>query len=400
MSRITVIGLDGSPLNAEAESRLEEAVLVVGGARHLEVLGVEGERAVVLKGDLSEALDRIGEVGGPVVVLASGDPGFFGIVRLLGERFGAENLRVLPAVSSVALAFARAGISWDDAITVSAHGRDPRRAVNICRAHPKVAILTSREFGPAELARELEGWRRTFFIAERLGEPDERTFRGGAAGVVGEEWRDPNVVLVVDEARAVGGKGWISSGIESPGGWALPEAAFEHRSGMITKPEARALVLARLGPGPGDLIWDVGAGSGSVAIECVRLGAAAVAIERDPESCARIRKNATRHGAYVRVVEAEAPDALHTLPEPDAVFVGGSGSRFEEIVKLCAVRARRAVVLTLIILERVVPATEILEDCGLEVETTFLQASRVRDVGALHRLAAETPVFVVSGRKL
>ena len=400
MSRITVIGLDGSPLNAEAESRLEEAVLVVGGARHLEVLGVEGERAVVLKGDLSEALDRIGEVGGPVVVLASGDPGFFGIVRLLGERFGAENLRVLPAVSSVALAFARAGISWDDAITVSAHGRDPRRAVNICRAHPKVAILTSREFGPAELARELEGWRRTFFIAERLGEPDERTFRGGAAGVVGEEWRDPNVVLVVDEARAVGGKGWISSGIESPGGWALPEAAFEHRSGMITKPEARALVLARLGPGPGDLIWDVGAGSGSVAIECVRLGAAAVAIERDPESCARIRKNATRHGAYVRVVEAEAPDALHTLPEPDAVFVGGSGSRFEEIVKLCAVRARRAVVLTLIILERVVPATEILEDCGLEVETTFLQASRVRDVGALHRLAAETPIFVVSGRKL
>ena len=399
MSRITVIGLDGSPLNAEAESRLEEAVLVVGGARHLEVLGVEGERAVVLKGDLSEALDRIGEVGGPVVVLASGDPGFFGIVRLLGERFGAENLRVLPAVSSVALAFARAGISWDDAITVSAHGRDPRRAVNICRAHPKVAILTSREFGPAELARELEGWRRTFFIAERLGEPDERTFRGGAAGVVGEEWRDPNVVLVVDEARAVGGKGWISSGIESPGGWALPEAAFEHRSGMITKPEARALVLARLGPGPGDLIWDVGAGSGSVAIECVRLGAAAVAIERDPESCARIRKNATRHGAYVRVVEAEAPDALHTLPEPDAVFVGGSGSRFEEIVKLCAVRARRAVVLTLIILERVVPATEILEDCGLEVETTFLQASRVRDVGALHRLAAETPIFVVSGRK-
>jgi len=399
LSRITIIGLDGSPLNAEAESLLEEAVLVVGGARHLEVLGVQGERAVVLKGDLSEALDRIGEVGGPVVVLASGDPGFFGIVRLLGERFGAENLRVLPAVSSVALAFARAGISWDDAITVSAHGRDPRRAVNICRAHPKVAVLTSREFGPAELARELEGWRRTFFIAERLGEPDERTIRGGAAEVVGEEWRDPNVVLVVDEARAVGGKGWISSGIESPGGWALPEAAFEYRSGMITKPEARALVLARLGPGPGDLIWDVGAGSGSVAIECVRLGAAAVAIERDPESCTRIRKNATRHGAYVRVVEAEAPDALHTLPEPDAVFVGGSGSSFEEIVKLCAVRARRAVVLTLITLERVVPATEILEDCGLEVETTFLQASRVTEVGALHRLAAETPVFVVSGRK-
>ncbi len=399
MSRITVIGLDGSPLSAEAESLLEEAVLVVGGARHLETLGIEPGRSAVLKGDLSEALDRIGEIKGPVVVLASGDPGFFGIVRLLGDRFDTDNLRVLPAVSSVALAFARAGISWDDGITVSAHGRDPRRAVNVCRAYPKVAVLTSPQFGPAELARELEGWGRTFFVAERLGEPDERTFRGVAAEVMDEEWRDPNVVLVVDEARAVGGRGWISSGIESPGGWALPEGAFEHRSGMITKPETRALVLASLGPGPGDLVWDVGAGSGSVAIECARLGAAAVAIERDPESCVRIRENTARYGAYVRVVEAEAPDALHDLPEPDAVFVGGSGGAFEEIVKLCAVRARRAVVLTLITLERVVPATEILEDCGLEVETTFLQASRVKGVGALHRLASETPVFVVSGRK-
>jgi precorrin-6B C5,15-methyltransferase / cobalt-precorrin-6B C5,C15-methyltransferase len=399
LSRFTVIGLDGGPLSAETEGLLEEAALVAGGERHLKTLGVEGERSIVLKGDLSEALDRIGKIKGPVVVLASGDPGFFGIARLLGDRFGTENLRVLPAVSSVALAFARVGISWDDAITVSAHGRDSRRAVNVCRAHPKVAVLTSPQFGPAELARELEGWERTFFVAERLGEPDERTFRGGAAEVVDEEWRDPNVVLVVDEERTVGGRGWISSGLESSGGWALPEGAFEYRSGMITKPETRALVLARLGSGSGDLVWDVGAGSGSVAIECARLGAAAVAIERDPESCARIRRNAARHGAYVQVVEGEAPDALHDLPEPDAVFIGGSGSGFEEIVKLCAVRARRAVVLTLITLERVVPATEILESCGLEVDTTFLQASRVKGIGALHRLAAETPVFVVSGRK-
>ena len=101
----------------------------------------------------------------------------------------------------------------------------------------------------------------------------------------------------------------------------------------------------------------------------------------------------------MRVVGGEAPGALHDLPEPDAVFVGGSGGSFEEIVKLCAVRARRAVVLTLITLERIVPAGGILSDCGLEVETTLLQASRVKGVGKLHRLAAETPVFVVSGRK-
>ncbi|MDP8947285.1 MAG: precorrin-6y C5,15-methyltransferase (decarboxylating) subunit CbiE [Actinomycetota bacterium] len=399
MSRISVIGLDGDPLSAEAQELLEGATLVVGGRRHLAALGIESRRAAILQGDLSEALGRIWDLAGPVVVLASGDPGFFGIVRLLGERFGVENLRVLPAASSVALAFARVGLPWDDAMTVSAHGRDPRRAVNVCRAHPKVAVLTSPEFGPAELARELEGWGRAFFVAEGLGEPDEGVYRGEAAEISGMEWRDPNVVLVLDEKRTVGGRGWVSSGVGSPGRWALEEDAFVRRSGMITKPETRALVLARLGPGPGDLVWDVGAGSGSVAIECARLGAAAVAVERDPESCARIRENAGCHGAYVRVVEGEAPEALHGLPEPDAVFVGGSGGNFEEIVKLCAVRARRAVVLALITLERVVPAGETLEDCGLEVETTFLQASRIKGVGALHRLAAETPVFVVSGKR-
>jgi precorrin-6B C5,15-methyltransferase / cobalt-precorrin-6B C5,C15-methyltransferase len=399
VSRITVIGLDGGPLSAKAEGLLEEAVLVAGGNRHLELLGVEGKRAVVLKGDLSEALGQIEETEGPVVVLASGDPSFFGIVRLLVRRFGRENLRVLPGVSSVALAFARAGLTWDDAVTVSAHGRDPRRAVNVCRSHPKVAVLSSPEFGPADLARQLEGWGRTFLVAERLGEADERVFRGAMTEIASMEWRDPNVVLVLDEERALGGKGWISSGLKSPDRWALPEASFEHRSGMITKSETRALVLARLGPGPGDLVWDVGAGSGSIAIECARLGAAAIAVERDPESCTRIRENATRHGAYVRVVEGEAPDALRDLPEPDAVFVGGSGSSFEEIVKLCAVRARRSVVLSLITLEKIMPAGEILQVCGLEVETTLLQASRVKGIGTLHRLAAETPIFVVWGRK-
>ncbi len=399
MSRISVIGLDGGPLCAEVESLLEEATLVVGGARHLAALGVEHQRAAVLTRDLSETLSRIEQTGGQIVVLASGDPGFFGIVRSLGERFGGSNLRVLPAVSSVALAFARAGLSWDDAVTVSAHGRDPRRAVNVCRSHPKVAVLTSPEFGPAELARELDGWGRTFFVAERLGGPDEVAFRADAAKIASMDWRDPNVVLVLDEERSAGKKGWISSGIESPGRWALPGDEFEHRSGMITKPETRALVLARLGPGPGDLVWDVGAGSGSVAVECARLGAAAIAVERDAESCARIRANADRHDAYVRVVDGEAPGVLRDLPEPDAVFVGGSGGDFEEIVKLCAVRARRVVVLSLITLERVVPAGEILEGCGLEVETTFLQASRAKGIGGLHRLAAETPVFVVSGRR-
>jgi precorrin-6B C5,15-methyltransferase / cobalt-precorrin-6B C5,C15-methyltransferase len=312
---------------------------------------------------------------------------------------GRENLRILPGLSSVALAFASAGLSWDDAVTVSAHGRDPRRAVNVCRAHPKVAVLTSPDFGPAELAEELDGLERTLVIAEKLGEAGERVFHGEAGTVAGMEWEDPNVVLVLDERRMRGARGWISSGIMAQGRWALSEEDFEHRAGMITKSATRAFVLSRLGPGPGDLIWDIGAGSGSVAIECGRLGAAAIAVERDPESCARIRRNTEHHEVYVQLVEGAAPEALLDLPEPDAVFVGGSGGAFEEILELSAVRARRAVVLALVTLERVVPAARLLEDYGLEVETTFLQTSRMKGIGNLHRLAAESAVFVVSGSR-
>jgi precorrin-6B C5,15-methyltransferase / cobalt-precorrin-6B C5,C15-methyltransferase len=397
--RITVVGLDGRPLGEEIERLLADAALVAGGGRHLEMLEVDRDRAVVLEGDLSEALARIEGTGGLVVVLASGDPGFFGIVRLLGERFGRENLRVLPGLSSVALVFARAGLSWDDAVTVSAHGRDPRRAVSVCRAHPKVAVLTSPDFGPAELAEALGGLDRTFVVAEKLGEADERVFQGDAGTVAGKEWKEPNVVLVFDEESMPGVRGWISSSPQSPSRWALSEEEFEHRSGMITKPATRAFVLSRLGPGPGDLIWDIGAGSGSVAIECARLGAAAIAVERDPECRAFIRRNTGRHDARVQLVEGMAPGVMLDLPEPDAVFIGGTGGAFEEIVKLSAVRARRAVVLALVTLERVVPAAQLLEDRGLEVETTFLQTSRIKGVGSLHRLAAESAVFVVSGSR-
>ncbi|HET6660166.1 MAG TPA: precorrin-6y C5,15-methyltransferase (decarboxylating) subunit CbiE [Rubrobacter sp.] len=397
--RITVVGLDGRPLDEEIELLLAEAAIVAGGGRHLEMLGVDRDRAVILKGDLAEALARIEGSEDPVVVLASGDPGFFGIVRLLGERFGRENLRVLPGSSSVALAFARAGLSWDDAVTVSAHGRCPRRAVNVCRAHPKVAVLTSPDFGPAELAQALDGLGCSFVVAEKLGRPNERIFHGDAGTVAGMKWEDPNVVLVLDEERMPGERGWISSSLQSPPRWALPEGEFEHRSGMITKAATRAFILSRLGPGPGDLIWDVGAGSGSVAIECARLGAAAIAVERDPESCARIRRNAEHHGVRLRIMEATAPEVLRDLSEPDAVFVGGSAGAFDEIVELSAVRARRAVVLALITLERVVPAAQLLEDCGLEVETTFLQTHGMKGVGNLHRLAAESAVFVVSGSR-
>src|SRR5215467_15518316 len=209
---ITVVGMDGSPLTPQAEAALRSATLVVGGRRHLAALPTlaaarsgagdvaavgppgAGARTIVL-GELAPALDALAAHDGDVVILASGDPGFFGIVRALRER--ALSFTVLPAVSSVALAFARAGLAWDDAVVVSAHGRNPRPAVNVCRANPKVAVLTGPGCGPAEIAAALEGWDRRLAVAEHLGAEDERVIRCSPAEAASRAWADPNVVLVL-----------------------------------------------------------------------------------------------------------------------------------------------------------------------------------------------------------
>ncbi|MEV5737207.1 precorrin-6y C5,15-methyltransferase (decarboxylating) subunit CbiE [Streptomyces sp. NPDC052292] len=397
---ITVVGTGtGAPVPGEV---LAGAALVVGGRRHLDAVDLpEGAGRIVL-GPLAPALDAIGECvdrGLPVVVLASGDPGFFGIVRALAERFGPGRLDVRPGVSSVAAAFARLGLPWDDAVVVSAHGRDLRTAVNACRAHPKVAVLTGPGAGPAELGAAL-GDGRVLVVASALGDPErERVERVTPAEAAARDWGTAvSVVLCLDEARTLGAVRTVAGAGARPAGWALDEGEFAHRDSMITKFEVRALALARLGPRLGDLVWDVGAGSGSVAVECARLGAAAVAVERTAEGAGRIRANAAAHGVDVDVVHGAAPDALEGLDDPDAVFVGGGGRELPDIVGACARRARRTVVVALAALDRVPAARAALTGAGLRCDGVLLQSSRLAPLpGDVTRLAAANPVFLLWG---
>jgi precorrin-6Y C5,15-methyltransferase (decarboxylating) len=389
---ITVVGLDGSPLTGPARARIEAAALVMGGRRHLREVEVpDGVITVALRDDPAEAVRQVVEADGDVVVLASGDPGLFGVLRLLREQVPAERLEVLPAVSSVALAFARAGLPWDDAVVVSAHGRDLRPAVAACRAHPKVAVLTSQGAGPAEIGAALKDVDRRMHVAERLGLDGERTtWLTPSQAAQRDDWDPLNVVLVIDDARAVAsGKGWLA-GRQQPAGWALTEDRFAHRDGMVTKAEVRALVLARLGPRLGDLVWDVGAGSGSVAVECARLGAAVVAIERDDVT--HLEANVKAFAVDVQVVHGAAPDVLHDLPDPDAVFVGGGGV---DVVRAVVARQPARVVVALATVERVGPVLEAMTGYG--VDTVLLESSRLQPLGDGHRLVPTNPVFVVSG---
>jgi precorrin-6Y C5,15-methyltransferase (decarboxylating) len=386
MKRVTVVGRLGP-----ASPPLPEGTLLVGAARHLADVDSSAERIVL--GPLAPAIERILAHDGDVVVVASGDPGFFGIVRAL--RAAGITPEVDPAVSSVATAFARLGLPWDDAIVVSAHGRSLRRAANVCRAHPKVAVLTAPGAGPDELALALAlaGMARTLIVAECLGTPRERvTIHDGGT----HAWAEPNVVVVLDPERQTALEmGWLAGALPGPAGWALAEPAFVHRDSMITKAEVRALVLARIGPRLGDLVWDIGAGSGSVAVECARFGAAVIAVDRDAHAAPLIAANAAAAGVEVQIVTGEAPACLGPLPEPDAVFVGGGGPA---VLDACLERRPARVVATLAALERVTPAMAALTAAGYAVEAVALQASRLMPLpDGSHRLAALNPVFVVSG---
>ena len=393
MKPVMVIGVDGRPLPPVASERLAAATLVVGAARHLRALPVPASAKQHPLGDIRCGLDAIEAHAGDVVVLASGDPGFFGIVRLLRES-GIE-VDVEPAVSSVSAAFGLAGLSWDDAAVISAHGRDLRRAINACLALPKVAVLTDPGSGPAALAAGLLGSGRRMLVAERLGGPEQRLSRCTPEEAAGRKWRDPNVVLVLAEAAPT--RGWAWPPRQAPNRWALPDDAFERRDGMVTKSEVRAIALAHLGPGVGDLVWDIGAGTGSVGIECARFGAAVIAVERDAQQCDRLRRNAQKHRVHLRVVPDEAPGCLPSLPQPDAVFVGGGGL---PTVTRAAACGARTVVVALAAIDRVGPTRDVLRAASYDVGGAEIGAHRLADLpDGSSRLAATNPVFLLWGHR-
>lgn len=389
---ITVVGAQGGQYFGDAaRTAVATAPVICGSARHLAFVDIAADRHVVeMAGALHGVLDRVAAHvadGLDICVLSSGDPGFFGIVRLLGERFGREYLDVHPAPSSIALAFARAGTSWDDAVVVSAHGRPSDPAIAAVLDHPKVAVMTAPLQPPQSLGRHLVDAQcptRDVIVATRLGEPDEQVVRTDINGLADGTFDAMSVVLFLDPRADVPDQPSLS--------WGLPEQDFAHRNGMITKSEVRAVALGKLDLPLTGVLWDVGAGSGSVAIECARLRPRlrVFAIERDPGDAERVRDNARSHGVAVTVVCGSAPEALADLPSPDRVFIGGGGIT---VLDACLDRlvAGGAVVATHVIVDR---AGDSWRRLGNMVQ---ISVSRGRSIADGVRLEAHNPVFITWG---
>ncbi len=391
--RVAVVGLAGDrawSLAPPALEALSRASLVAGGPECLRALrGLEHSPTVLtIGGDLAPVLDAIAGHRGRAAVVASGDPGFFGIVRALGARFGPDRLDVHPAPSSVALAFARLGLPWDDALVVSAHGRPLEDAARLAAAHPKVAVLTSPQATPQALGAALLALgarHRRATVCSRLGRPDEQVAAVDLAGLAAGAW-DPRSVVVLLEGGPPGPAARTLA-------WGLPDQVFAHRGGMVTKAEVRAIVLGKLELPEEGVMWDVGAGCASVAIEAARLcpRLRVVALERRPDDAARARANAAAHRVAVEVVAGEAPPALEGLPPPDRAFVGGGGLEVLDSV-LSHLRPGGRVVATYAALERAAGAASRL---GEVVQVGLARGRALPDGG--FRLAAENPVFVAWG---
>jgi precorrin-6Y C5,15-methyltransferase (decarboxylating) len=315
-------GLDG--LTSAARAALGAATLVVGGTRHLELAAPLSAQTMKWPSPIEDAIPAlVARRGQPTCVLASGDPFFFGVGALLRRYFAIGEITCLPAPSAFSLAAARIGWSLQDCTMLSLHGRALEAVIPHLQTGAKILGLSWDGSTPARLARllvERGMGHSALTICEAMGGARERIRSTLAEAFAFDDIAALNTIAleVVAErgARAIP---------RAPG---LPDSAFAH-DGQITKRETRALTLSALAPRRGELLWDIGAGSGSIGIEWMLCDPAnrAIAIEQNPERAARIARNALALGVPgLRVIEARAPGALESLPPPNAIFIGGGAS--------------------------------------------------------------------------
>jgi precorrin-6Y C5,15-methyltransferase (decarboxylating) len=264
-----------------------------------------------------------------VVVLASGDPLFYGTARYVCSKLGKDRFEVVPHVSSMQLAFARVKESWEDAFLANLSGQSIERVVDRVRSSETAGLFTSDQWPAPAVARALLDEGIDYFqayVCENLGSPDERVTQGSLADIAKDSFATPNVMILVRKARVADKPGQVGTRM-----FGNPDECFlqsRPKRGLLTPAEVRSLALAELQLRPTSEVWDVGAGSGSVGLEAARIArdGRVHAIEMDPDDHALIRENAGRFGVTnLNPVLGRAPEAWASLPDPDAIYVGGSG---------------------------------------------------------------------------
>lgn len=394
---VTLIGMgSGQPENLTLQglAALRQADLILGARRLLAVLpaGCTENRAAAYRPDeVAELLQTSGAEN--AVLVYSGDTGFYSGASSMMEKLEALGVRarVLPGLSSIQLLAAALGRPWQGWNLVSAHGRtcDP---VAECMQGRPTFFLTGGSEDPATLCAQLaaEGFGDVqAVVGQCLGTPEERLFRGSVKELAAGRFNSLSVLLV--EAAEVLPR-------RAPG---LPDEAFERGDVPMTKQEVRAAVLAKLAVRPEDILWDVGAGTGSVSVELALAAprGRVYAVECRPEGCALIKANREKFRTRNLVlVEGLAPDALSDLPAPDAVFIGGSKGSLAAIVDAALDKNPDArICVSAIALETLSAAVAALTARGRTVQVSQIAVSRAKAVGGLHLMMAQNPIYLITG---
>jgi len=340
--KITIIGIgdDGfEGLTSSAQRLLREADVVMGSETVLRLVPDARAEKVRLTSDLEAAARRLEDRGEQrVVLLAAGDPLFYGVARFLCDRVGREEFDVVPHVSSMQLAFARVKESWEEAYLTNLATQPLDAVIERARTAEKVGLFTTEKCPPRTVAQALLDRRIDYFTAyvcENLGLPDERVTHADLPHVAESEFSPLNVMILVrrpdvpDRPTEMKGRRLFGN----------PDEMFlqsKPKRGLLTPSEVRTIALAELDLGERSIVWDVGAGSGSVAIEAALIAhdGKVFAIEMDPEDHGLISENAERFGVGNLVpILGKAPEAWADLPPPDCIFVGGTGKTVGQLVE-------------------------------------------------------------------
>lgn len=418
MQRLYVIGIGYKPVDSLTEEILRGADFILASERlfdlfkELELYGEIKERVKVINNvdDTFEFIRANFNRCNNIALIASGDPLFYGIGRRAVKEFGKDIVEILPDLSSIQLAFARIKESWDDAFLMSLHGGpDPLKRRHLpyeledlpylVTIHRKILLLTDRENNPAKIARELylAGFNSglKMYVCEKLGYPDERVTVGLPEEIKDKTFMDPNLVIIfnesLDELRE-GGR--IIFGFS--------ERELSHSAGMITKDEVRAVTIHKLRLPDKGILWDVGAGSGSISLECARVSPflKVYAIEKDDNQIQYITNNLQRLNVYnVRIVKGEAPEAFEGLPPPKRAFIGGSGDRLKEIIEFLSNKSVPIIVINATKWETLSNAIISLKGYDYDVEVVQVSVSRMKSLGRGNFFSAINPVFVIRGSK-
>ena len=424
MNKIYIIGIGYKPLGKRSIKILADAGTILVSERLFEVFK-EYDSYPAVK-EKVRVINRVGETmrflrahlgTQTIVLLGSGDPMFHGIGRQVLAEFGPDSVEIIPDLSSIQVAFSKIKQTWDDAFLMSLHGGvDPERrrrlpcdideVPSLLLKHRKIAILTDSKNNPAEIARRLINAPHLssskLFVCERLGYPDEeRITSGNPQQIAGQVFSYPNVMILLHtEEKQNALDGGLQKRLTHFG---LAEGEIKHSRGLITKDEVRAVALHKLRLPQEGVLWDIGAGCGSVSIEAARLspGLRVYAIEKDEEQIANIVANKIRFGCTnLTITAGEAAEALRNLPPPDRVFVGGSGGQLSGIIGVANERMPKGIiVINAVTLETLNDAVVLLENSGFAVEISQVSISRSKVVNGQRRMAALNQVSVIRGER-